>query len=84
LGQGAAAAVPYAAVASVWAWPVTAFAVVYNVPPVTMDAVSPVTEGEAGALPTEPRIVVPESTLVTPAEASTPNWAAVFRSGVVA
>jgi hypothetical protein len=88
--QGAATAVPYAAVASVWAWVVTALEVRYNTPlPATTDGVtsvatSPVTEDVAGALPTEPLMVVLESVLVTPEEASTPNGAAVSKLGVVA
>jgi len=79
--DGLVAASVYAAVRSVWAVAVTAFAAVYNVP-VTWLAKSPVTVG-VGELPTSPTIVVPASGLMTPAPASTPKVPAVFKLGGV-
>jgi hypothetical protein len=46
--------------------------------------VIPVMEGVAGALPTDPLMVVCESALVTPVEARTPKEPAVCKSGVAA
>jgi hypothetical protein len=60
----------------------TAFPAVYNVPPETWLAVSPVTV-VVGSLPTLPTIVVPESELLMPAPASTAKLPAVFKLGGV-